>query len=291
MFAHYRNRLFGEPADDRRLPPEKRAPQVFSRAAYVEQALQRASRPGVEAVAGSFTFGLRELLPADARWMTILRDPVERTLSQYFYLVRPPGKRDRAGAGLTPAWLGPPGPDLTLEQALSERSYIPDNLQVRMLCGTVSPFDPLPPDALERAIRNIDSFAYVGTTERFVEFLALLNLELGWPTVGLTRSNANRDRPQISDLAPEEVAVVEERNELDRQLHQHAASLFASKLAAAPKGIETEIEVLRESFKHRGPSVDARTFSIPAQVALARAAAQTADVRLRKRRAKIDRTS
>ena len=34
-------------------------------------------------------FGLRDVLPADARYLTVLRDPVERTLSHYGYLVAP----------------------------------------------------------------------------------------------------------------------------------------------------------------------------------------------------------
>ena len=52
-----------------------------------------------------------------------------------------------------------------------------------MLCGIVSPWDELPADALQRAKENLAAFDFVGTTERFDEFVALLNIALGWPTV------------------------------------------------------------------------------------------------------------
>src|SRR5205085_2218053 len=101
-------------------------------------------------------------LPADARYLTILRDPVERTLSHYYYLVEPPGKEGRFGGGLVPPGLPRPSPGLTLEDALGDGAYIPDNLQTRLLCGLVSPYDPLPADALEQAKRNVrERFAYV----------------------------------------------------------------------------------------------------------------------------------
>jgi hypothetical protein len=39
------------------------------------------------AVVGHFVFGMRELLPADTRYVTLLREPLERTLSHYAYVV------------------------------------------------------------------------------------------------------------------------------------------------------------------------------------------------------------
>src|SRR5262249_61752644 len=93
-------------------------------------------------------FGLAHRCLPDGRYVTILRDPVARVLSQFRYF--------KAGRGLghVPTWLPKPPADLTLEQALADGSYILDNLQTRMLCGLESPFDPRPADALDRASDN-----------------------------------------------------------------------------------------------------------------------------------------
>ena len=109
------------------------------------------------------------MLP-EATFVTILREPVDRTLSQYDFLAEA-GR----GGGLIPPGLDDDSRTLSLEEAF-DRGYLPDDLQTRMLCGLVSPYDDLPADALERARTNLrDRFAYVGTTERFDELLAVLN--------------------------------------------------------------------------------------------------------------------
>ena len=200
---HYGDGFRGGVAESRGRPPERRMPNVFSRFDYVDARLRSiAANPGVHALSGHITFGFHDRLPGDARWLTVLREPVERTLSQYFFFVQPPPRRSgRAGAGFVPPWLPAPTPELSLEDALTERGYIPDNLQTRMICGLVSPYDPLPAGALEQAKQNLrERFAYVGTTERFDEFLALLNLELGWPTVAYRRSNVNPAGCGATDL-------------------------------------------------------------------------------------------
>ena len=288
---HYGAAFVGGRGEGRRAPPDKRAPNVFSRFDQVDARLRSISAtPGVRAVSGHITFGLHDRLPADARYITVLRDPVERTLSQYYYLVRPPGKRaGKAGAGFVPPWLPPPPAGLTLEECLSERGYIPDNLQTRMLCGLVSPYDPLPPQALEQAKRNLrERFAFVGTTERFEEFLAWLNHELGWPTVAYRRSNKNPSRPRQDDLPSDVLRVVEERNALDRELHAYAEELLAAKLASAGPELDLELEVLRlavERRKGRGRALD-RSWPVDARVALALREAELAEAQLKIKRLK-----
>jgi Galactose-3-O-sulfotransferase len=288
--AHYRDGFVGGVGGSRDTPPSEQAPNVFSRGEYVDRALAAARKPSVRALAGHITFGLRDRLPADAVWLTVLRDPVERTLSQYYFFVQPPGKRAGAGRGFVPPWLTAPTPDLTLEECLHPRGYIPDNLQTRMLCGIASPYDPLPADALDRARENLESFAHVGTTERFVEFLALLNLRLGWPAVAYRRSNANPKRPHASELPADTLRLVEERNELDRALFDHAAALAEASIVAAGPALEDEVEVLRRAEAEQQTPEEAlaatRALSLDARVALARKEAELAEERLNIRRLK-----
>jgi hypothetical protein len=217
---------------------------AFTRLEQAEAHLAAAAaKADMGAISGEITFGLAARFPVGARVVSILRDPVERTLSQYYYF------RRAMGRGLVPPWLPPPPGDLSLEQCLEEGGYILDNLQTRMLCGLVSPYDPLPPDALERAKDNLrQRLAYVGTTERFDEFLALLNLELGWPTLPYRRARVYRRSPERQSATAAGLRLVEEHNALDRELHAFAGELLDRSLARAGPELELELEVLREAL-------------------------------------------
>jgi hypothetical protein len=287
----YGDAFRGGVGESRFLPDDRRMPNVFSRPQHVEARLKSLRAKGsVRALSGHLTFGWVDRLPANSRWITVLRDPVERTLSQYYYFVDPPPRRSgRPGAGFVPPWLPAPTASLTLDEALTERGYIPPDLQTRMLCGLLSPYDPLPEDALAQAKRNLDErFVYVGTTERFTEFLALLNLELGWPTVAYRRSNANPKRPTRADLDPETLRLVEDRNRLDLELHAHAASILDKALSRHGAELADEAEVLRvaEQRRRAKETHDARSLPIEARVELALKEGELAFARLQARRAK-----
>jgi hypothetical protein len=252
---------------------------VFARWDQVDARLREiASRPGVRAVSGHLTFGLADRLPPSARYLSILRNPVDRALSHHHVLrqSRAGGDGQRVRTGLVPPVLQDESREVSLEEAVAEGGLIPDNLQTRMLCGIVSPYEDLPGDALERAKRNLrERFAYVGTTERFDEFLALLNVELGWPTLPYKRSRAYLGRPDRADLPPRALRLVEERNALDAELYACAGELLDEALSRAGDGLETELEVVRvaaERWRAGGASSaveGVRSLSVEARVALA----------------------
>jgi hypothetical protein len=226
MRYHYRGGAF------------KGAGNVLSRLDEAEPRLQLIGRkPRVRASAGHVSFGLAEQVLPDATFVTILREPVARTLSQYYFLTE-----SGNGTGLVPSWLDREVRGMGLDEAF-ERGYLVDDLQTRMLCGLVSPYDELPADALARATTNLhDRFAYVGTTERFDELLAVLNLALGWPTTAYERARENTRRPREApdDLLP----LAAERNRLDTELHAYAQELLADRVDAA---VAEEAEVIREA--------------------------------------------
>jgi hypothetical protein len=192
------------------------------------------AKPGVRVVQGHVPFGLRESFPADAQYATLLRDPVERTLSQYHHLVTRVGRWRHEH-------LPPPSPDLALADCFGARNYIADDLQTRMVCGIGSRIDPLPPDALEQAKRNLrERFTYVGTTERFDDFLALLNAGLGWPTVGYESARVRSEGLRKDDLPPEDLRLVEEANALDLELHEYGGELLEEALGRAGSAVEVD---------------------------------------------------
>jgi hypothetical protein len=247
----------------------------------------------LRAVKGHVTVGVSDLLPADARYVTLLRDPVDRTLSHFGHVTR--------GGRWRPRWLPPPPPGLTLAECVEGR-YVPDNLQTRMLCGLVSPWDELPPAALEQAKRNLAGFAYVGTTERFEEFISLLNVELGWPTVAYKFARVGSRRVRAEDLSAGDLRVVEKANLLDRQLHAYAGELLAKALERAGPEVGRELDVLEQALSRARGGAAAPLRSLPLETRvelalkereLARARADVrkharCEARLRKRVARLE---
>jgi hypothetical protein len=189
-----------------------------------------------------------------------------------------------------PPGLGEDARGVGLEE-MFDRGYLLDDLQTRMLCGLVSPYDDLPADALDRARSNLRGrFAYVGTTERFDELLAVLNLALGWPTTAHEPARAN---PHRSAEVPDELrAVAAERNPRDLELHALAGDLLAERVDAAAK---EEAAVIAEATRRwneareasepvRSPAPDARVERALEEAQLVRDAFEE-----RNRRAKVKR--
>jgi hypothetical protein len=172
---------------------------------------QTLGRPYVRVTQGHINFGLRDLFPADARCATMLRDPIERTLSRYHRMMT----RNRA-----------------------------------------APLGRLPP--LEEAKRNLaESFGYVGTTERFDEFLALLNVELGWPTVAYRSAHTSPGPPRADELSVDDLRLLEEANLLD---------LSAARVRGA-RGLAAPVALARDACRACGQGARARARTRPDQEA------------------------
>lgn len=196
-----------------------KTPNTFTHAGEAEERLRAlvAGDPPPRAIGGHLVFGLRDVLPADARYLTVLRDPVERTLSHYGYLAAARDPDERPHGLLRRST--PYRPNLTLEDALADPGYLPDNLQTRMLVCVRSPFEQLPPDALDRAREHLRSFAHVGVTEQIDDFVA----SLGWDVEPPKRRRVGDQRPARESLTPAQVRAVEEHNALDLELYALAA--------------------------------------------------------------------
>lgn len=214
-----------------------KAPNTFTHPQLAEERL-RVGVTGKDAtpplaIAGHIVFGLRDVLPADSRYLTVLREPVERTLSHWAYLVAPRDPKERQHGLL--ARDTPYRPEISLEEALADPRYLPGNLQTRMIVCRRSPFEQLPADALEQAKEHLRSrFAYVGVTERFDEFVALLGTAFGWAPRVAPRKRVGDGRSDRASLSRETLRAVEEHDALDLELYALASELQEQSLARAP---------------------------------------------------------
>jgi hypothetical protein len=193
---------------------------------------------GVHLISGHFPLGVRDHLPKDRelRCCTILREPVDRTISHYFN-IREAAKR-RTGQK---QWALPPMPEgASLEDAV-EGGYLYDNLQTRMLSGAPDPFGEATDEMLERAKHNLaEELVTFGLTERFDESLVLTRRRLGLRTVlGQVSARVNPQRPRGKAIPDDMRAAAERCNQYDLELYRYAEGLFD----AAPERVELDFQV------------------------------------------------
>lgn len=185
-------------------------------------------RRDLRAVIGHFWFGLHEHVARPYRYVTLLRDPLERVVSLYYY------------AKLHET--------MSLEEFINSPPFREvDNDQTRRIAGVNPAVGGCTRATLDAARENLRRhFAVVGTTERMEETLALLNLKLGWgrEVVSVTR-NVNAARPASATLPRETIEAVRSRNEFDYELWRFASELLDAGIAAEGPKFHDELERYR----------------------------------------------
>jgi hypothetical protein len=179
---------------------------------------------------GHIYYGTHEFVPGPFTYITMLRDPVDRIISHYYFVLRTPhhGLYDEVTSR-----------NLTLrDYVLSGLRGETNNGQTRLIAGEEStslPYGQCPPELLETAKRNIEKdFTLVGLTERFDETLILLKRAFGWKTPFYVKMNVTKDRPRKEDIPADTLAIIEEYNQMDAELYRYAQQLFDEKIRAVP---------------------------------------------------------
>jgi galactose-3-O-sulfotransferase len=164
--------------------------------------LAQSTGGAVRVVVGHTPYGLHKAhMPADALYVTLLRDPVDQMLSSYHFLL-PPG---RQSPQCLPAREGPrilplPPEETSLAEMLERGVYLLDNLATRMLADRETPFGELGPEDLQQAKDNLARFAVVGITERFDESIVLMQRALALGAVPYASQKVNSAAKPSGDL-------------------------------------------------------------------------------------------
>ena len=220
--------------------------------------LPQAELERIRLLAGHQGYGLHAYLGASPTYVTLLRDPIDRAVSHYYYARSAPGHylHDEIVSK---------GIDLEDYPKLAAEVR---NGQTRMLAGS----DGVESEAcgreeLELAKRRLlESFSVFGVTERFDSFLVLLRSRLGLRRLHYSRANVTPGRPRRADVPRSAAEALERSNEFDTELYQFALARFKEACAGAP-GLDREVRSLRRRNRCWGA---ARKVLAPVRWALGR---------------------
>jgi hypothetical protein len=190
---------------------------------YAQEIVRRAD---LRAVLGHFWYGLHHVIGRPTRYVTLLRNPVERVISLYYYL-KLEGR-------------------MSLEEfAITAPHKEVENDQTRRIAGVDPEVGGCNEATLELAKNNLRrDFAVVGVVERLDETLSLLREAFGWTDeIPCVARNVNSDRPSRASLPSSALDAIRARNELDLELYEHVHRLMDQALVGLSAKTATVTEM------------------------------------------------
>jgi Wzt C-terminal domain/Sulfotransferase family len=175
-------------------------------------------------ISGHLWFRPGERLTTERTNLTVLRDPIDRVISHY-YFVRSQDRTFHASA-----------PERSLELREFVLSELPavqaalNNFQTRLLAPLgLSPqvVDPTDDELLAAALRAVDLFDLVGIFAELGETMDVLaHLVNAEPSLEIPHERATEHRPALDDIPLPVRTRLGALNQLDRELYAYAARRF-----------------------------------------------------------------
>lgn len=192
---------------------------------------------------GHFDISFSKKLPdVESRIFTFLRDPLERSISEYYFVKK--GSYDLSILPQEQVQVLNKIQDLTLEEyLLSQEAGIRgrvQNNQLFYLSGDVFNADPSLEQRYETACRNLDNFKYVGIVEEMEKSLQLLSFKTNsLPANSVIRNSTERSSYNI---AQEVIDEFKKRNVYEYMTYEYAKQKMLSSYEDAFR------EMLRDKF-------------------------------------------
>ncbi|WP_353930083.1 sulfotransferase family 2 domain-containing protein [Okeanomitos corallinicola TIOX110] len=193
-------------------------------------------------VSGHYCFGYHKYFDRPFTYLTILRHPVERVISDYFHIINVPHHWLHKEVGLN---------NMTLEDFVTSGiSKLTENAQVRFLSGKnfETDFGKCSEKMLEIAKNNLQSyFSVVGITEEFDPTLLLLKKNLGWKMTSCLYTKQRVGHQSRKSYRPSEdtYKLIESHNSLDMNLYDEVKSNFTQTIASQDNNFGVELQVFR----------------------------------------------
>jgi hypothetical protein len=204
---------------------------------------------------GHMLFGLHEVLPQPATYITVLRDPVERVLSAYYYM---------RTYKLHPFYWKLRKQKWSLEDYVERTRR--DNVQCKIIAGA-DYHGPSTEKIFETAKEHMNRyFSVVGLSERFEESLALMKLRFGWRLNSYSAFNVTRSRPKKGDLSQSTLDLIVQRNSFDMELYRLGVQRFEADLAKVADKVGIIVDELKAARSRAEGPLNSALLSLRAEV-------------------------
>lgn len=183
-------------------------------------------------VRGHLYYGVHECLPQGAAYITMLREPVARFFSSFYFIQRRP--------------LHPMHRKVTTER-IGVEDFIRltprrQNLQTCLIAG-IKNDGSADERVLEKAKENlVKSFSIIGISERFEESLVLIAKTYGWEIPFYENRKVAKTKPPVDPAA---VEMIREHNQLDLALYEFGKELFEESLRKNEAAVRDGLATLR----------------------------------------------
>ena len=174
--------------------------------------LDQKSRDEIELLYGHANYGIhRSFSSDDSEYCAFLRDPVDRTISQYHYIKNNPDTHFHKYANQM---------DM-VEFIRAGHTRLSDNCMVRMISGVKAIYGKCTITMLDQALENIDRhYCFVGLFEQLDEDMNRLSAMFGWGDVSVPHVNVTANRPTVDSLWDSEHGIIVDHNQLDIVLYE-----------------------------------------------------------------------
>lgn len=213
--------------------------------------LPEEERRKIRCLKGHMPFGVHRWLPGKWSYMTMLRLPVERVISNYYYIRSIPEHTFY---------------DIYVPRCNSLEDFVKlmdergeTNFQTRCVAAfgdfdnVMPPYDPLPREALDIAKQNLSTqFDIVGLVEHFDESLVLMKELFGWGRIFYTKENVTSGRKGTSEIPRRTIEFIEKFEELDMELYALGKQIFEGLIDKQGASFKGKVERFKKLNKLYG---------------------------------------
>lgn len=179
-------------------------------------------------VHGHYFFGIHEHLQRPFSYFTILRHPIERVLSLYYYLKSINGKKYDVYR------------KMTLDEFIEKK--IEENIQTAYLSGSNTQ------PSILKAARNLHRyFDVVGTTENFDETLYLIGKRYGWKNLHYNRVNVTKSRLSSKEISEKTKKLIRKVHHKDLLLYKYAQKKLTIQIRELDEHERKELEQFKKA--------------------------------------------
>ena len=201
----------------------------------------------LDVVSGHFLLYQGDQLPQDRCCVTVLRDPIDRFLSEYFF-----SKSDNADR-LLDTRVHALDLDAYLESlSVPELDVISSQIEMLYPLGTSSQASLSADEKLAASLRALERFEFIGLQNELEDFASMLDAKFSWQRGALTFQNVTSRRAKTNELSTQQQRKLKALFEREFELYHHAQEHFKNHRRSFIKCAIRPQE--QENDRHDGPS-------------------------------------